>query len=164
MSKVADQNYYLVKGVVIGGKQTGKSTFLRQIKYGSPKENDNVEMAYDKNYDLIGGKLRVKVLLEDSPDELAVQSRSLYYQRAVVFVLFDLSRPATFSDLTGKVTVNVKYLMNEIDTQNRNPNLMKILVGTNADKVDSNFDKQEVEKYAFDNQMQYFEISCTKTA
>jgi hypothetical protein len=29
-------------------------------------------MAYDKNYDLIGGKLRVKVLLEDSPDELAV--------------------------------------------------------------------------------------------
>jgi hypothetical protein len=82
----------------------------------------------------------------------------------VVFVLFDLSRPATFSDLTGKVTVNVKYLMNEVATQNRNPNILKILVGTNADKVDSDFDKQEVEKYADDNQMQYFEISCMKTA
>lgn len=54
--------------------------------------------------------------------------------------------------------------MNEVATQNRNPNLLKILVGTNADKVDSDFDKQEVEKYADDNQMQYFEISSMKTA
>ena len=54
--------------------------------------------------------------------------------------------------------------MNEIATQNRNPKILKILIGTNADKVNSDFDKQEVEKYAHDNEMKYFEISYKDTA
>jgi hypothetical protein len=29
MSTVEDENYYKVEGIVIGGKKTGKSTFLR---------------------------------------------------------------------------------------------------------------------------------------
>jgi hypothetical protein len=31
MQSAADKNYYLFKGIVIGAKKTGKTTFLSQI-------------------------------------------------------------------------------------------------------------------------------------
>ena len=31
MSSLADNNYYLVKGIVIGANKTGKTTFVRQM-------------------------------------------------------------------------------------------------------------------------------------
>ena len=78
-------------------------------------------------------------------------------------MLFDLSQPSTFFDLTGKETHDVKYFMNELDTHNRNTKVLKFLIGTNADRVDSNFDTQDAEQYALRNVMQYFEISCMNT-
>ena len=54
--------------------------------------------------------------------------------------------------------------MNELNTHNRNAKILKFLIGTNADRVDSNFDTQDAEEYAHKNGMQYFEISSMKTA
>ena len=61
MSIAEDANFYLVKGIVIGGNKTGKSTFLRQMEKGSPVDTRVVQSVFYKNYDRIGGKLRVKV-------------------------------------------------------------------------------------------------------
>jgi hypothetical protein len=49
------------------------------------------------------------------PEDLTEFTKSTHEKKAIVFVLFDLSRPATFFD-TGKETHDVKYLMNEVDT------------------------------------------------
>ena len=46
---------------MIGGKKTGKSTFLRQMEKGSPVDTRVVQSVFYKDYDRIGGKLRVKV-------------------------------------------------------------------------------------------------------
>ena len=40
MSSKADNNFYLVKGIVIGGKKTGKTTFLSQMQNGSPEDKE----------------------------------------------------------------------------------------------------------------------------
>jgi hypothetical protein len=53
--------------------------------------------------------------------------------------------------------------MNEVSTLNRNPNLLKFLIGTNADKPGRTFDRLDAEKYAHENGMQYLEISCLDT-
>jgi hypothetical protein len=74
-----------------------------------------------------------------------------------------LSRPATFFEATGEQTVNVKYLLNEVSTLNRNPKLLKFLIGTNADKAGRTFDTQDAAKLASENGMQYEEISCLDT-
>ena len=39
MLSLADKNYYIFKGIVIGAKKTGKTTFLRQMANGSPEDN-----------------------------------------------------------------------------------------------------------------------------
>ncbi len=90
-------------------------------------------------------------------------TKTFFDYKAFLFVLFDLSRPATFFDSTGKEVVTVKYLMNEVSTLNNNPNILKFLIGTNADKAGNTFDRLDAEKYAHDNRMQYFEISCLDT-
>ena len=81
------------------------------------------------------------------PEDLTEFTKSTHEKKAIVFVLFDLSRPATFFD-TGKETHDVKYLMNEVDTYNLNGKILKFLIGTNADRVGSDFDTQDAEKYA----------------
>ena len=90
-------------------------------------------------------------------------TKSYFDYKAVLFVLFDLSRPATFFQATGEMTVNVKYLMNEVATLNNNPKILKFLLGTNADKAGRTFDRLDAEKYAHENAMQYLEISCLDT-
>ena len=82
------------------------------------------------------------------PEELTKFTKSSHDKKAIVFVLFDLSRPATFIDLTGKETHDVKYLMNEVNTYNLNGKILKFLIGTNADRVDSNIEMQEAKQYA----------------
>ena len=67
MSSEADKNYYIVKGILIGAEKTGKTTFLRQMQNGSPEDKDQECPVYYKNYDRIGGKLRVMVELQDMP-------------------------------------------------------------------------------------------------
>lgn len=41
--------------------------------------------------------------------------------------------------------LNVKYIMNEVETLNSNQKLLKFLIGTNADKTDSNFERLDFE-------------------
>ena len=70
MQSVADKNYYLVKGIVIGAKKTGKTTFIRQMQNGSPDDKEQITPIYYKKYDRIGGKLRVEAELQDMPDQI----------------------------------------------------------------------------------------------
>ena len=65
MSSVAEKNYYLFKGIVIGAKNTGKTTFLSQMQNGSPEDKEQINPIYYKTYDRICGKLRVKVELQE---------------------------------------------------------------------------------------------------
>ena len=53
--------------------------------------------------------------------------------------------------------------MNEARMNNRNPKILKFLIGTNADKADRKVDRLDAETYAKENEMQYFEISCLDT-
>ena len=143
MSSVEDKNYYLIKGYVMGAKKTGKTTFLSQMQNGSPEDKEQMSPWYYKKYDRINGKLRVEAEFEEIPEKQ--DSEFFPSNRAVMFLLFDLSRPSTFFESKGEQTLNVKYLMNEVSTLNRNPKLLKILIGTNADKTDSNFERLDVE-------------------
>ena len=53
--------------------------------------------------------------------------------------------------------------MNEVYTMNNNRKLLKFLIGTNADKAGRAFDRLDAERFAGENEMQYFEISCLDT-
>lgn len=144
MSSIADKNFYQVSGIVMGAAQTGISTFIRQMANGSPTREEQYSDVYYKDYDRIGGKLRVKMELLDMAKEINCNRNSTFFvHRAVVFVLFDLSRPATFFGTTDRISyrlnINVKYLMNEVATLNINPKILKFLIGTNADKADRTF-------------------------
>ena len=97
------------------------------------------------------------------PEQITEDSEFIFKSNTIVFVFFDLSRPSTFSDPAGEEKYNVKYLMNELHYLNTNPKILKFLIGTNADKPDKTFDKLDAEKFAKDNGMHYFEISCLDT-
>ena len=62
-----------------------------------------------------------------------------------MFAFFDLSRPATFFESKDEKTAYDMYIMNEVSILNRNPKVVKILIGTNADKIDSDFEQQDFE-------------------
>jgi hypothetical protein len=98
-------------------------------------------------FDNIGGKLRVRIELTDMPEDFAVVTQGFFSNKAFLFILFDLSRPRTFIDDTGKEKFNVKYLLNETQTLNRNPHLKIFLIGTNADKA-APFDRLDAERLA----------------
>ena len=68
-------------------------------------------------------------------------------RKAFLFILFDLSRPSTFFDDTGKENLHAKYLINEVLTMNRNRHLTIFLIGTNADKA-TTFDRLDAERLA----------------
>ena len=70
MSSVADKNYYIFKGIIIGAKKTGKTTFLSQMQNGSSEDKGQVNPIYYKKYDRIGGKLRVEAEIQDMPEQL----------------------------------------------------------------------------------------------
>ena len=132
MSRVAEKNYYLFKGFIIGAKNTGKTTFLSQMQNSSPDDKEQVNPIYYKKYDRIGGKLRVEAEIMETPQRyLDFDTESFPAYKAIMFVLFDLSRPATFFESKGEKTANVMYMMNEVSFLNRNPKIVKILIGTN---------------------------------
>ena len=58
------------------------------------------------------------------PQQLQLATKAFYDKKAIVFVLFDVTRPATFYESTGEHIINVKYLMNEVNTQNTNKKIL----------------------------------------
>ena len=86
----------------------------------------------------IGGKSKVKLEMEDMPQTFANMTSGFFSNKAILFLIFDLTRPETFFDSTGtKEQHHIKYLLNEAATLNRNPHLVRVLVGTNSDKTHS---------------------------
>lgn len=79
--------------------------------------------------------------LEDEPDQITSLCMSNNKPYAIIFVLFDFSRPDTFSDPTRNEIYDVKYLTNEVACFNRNPYILKFLIGTNIDKASDTFDR-----------------------
>jgi hypothetical protein len=98
-------------------------------------------------FENIGGKLRVRIEISDMPESFHPDNYSFFFNKALVFIMFDLSRPSTFFDDTGKEKHHVKHLINETQTYNRNPHLKIFLIGTNADKT-TTFDRLDAERFA----------------
>ena len=110
MSSVAEKNFYLFKGPIIGAKNTGKTTFLNQMQNSSPDDKEQVNPIYYKKYDRVGGKLQVEAEIEDLPERyLGIPSSHFPANKAIIFVLFDLTRPATFFESKGEKTANVMH-------------------------------------------------------
>ena len=149
MQTEADKNFYLFKAIVVGAQKTGKTTFIRQMLNGSPDDKEQVNQVYYKSYDRIGGKLRVMAEIQDMPEEVLSNgtiSQAFFSYKAILFVFFDLSRPATFfRSSTAESPFDVQYFMNEASTINKNRKLMRFLIGTNADKADRKFDRLDAE-------------------
>ena len=59
--QLAEENYYCFKTCVMGAQGVGKSTFCRQVQNGSPKDTHKIESVYYKDFNNIGGKLRVRI-------------------------------------------------------------------------------------------------------
>ena len=129
------ENYYLQRCCVIGAKGVGKTTFFSQAIHEMKNNPNTLDQVGYKVFENIGGKLRVRLEMTDMPESLAITTQGFFSNKAFLFILFDLSRPSTFFDDTGKEKYHVKYLLNETQTLNRNPHLKIFLIGTNADKA-----------------------------
>ena len=55
----------------------------------------------------------MKIEMTDMPKDFAVVTQGFFTNKAFMFILFDLFRPSTFIDDTGKEKFHVKYLLNE---------------------------------------------------
>ena len=66
---MAEENYYLIRTIVVGASGTGKTTFCNQIAYDKPtwKGDGSLDRVYYKQYLNLGGKSRIKVELSDMP-------------------------------------------------------------------------------------------------
>ena len=89
----------------------------------------------------------MKIEMTDMPDNFVMVTQGFFSNKAFLFILFDLSRPSTFIDDSGKEKFHVKYLLNETQTLNRNPHLKIFLIGTNADKS-TKFNRLDAERLA----------------
>ena len=161
MDKARD-NYYLQRCCIVGGKGVGKTTFYSQVIHGKKDNPNPLDQVGYKVFDNIGGKLRVRIELTDMPEDFAVVTQGFFSNKAFLFILFDLSRPRTFIDDTGKERFNVKYLLNETQTLNRNPHLKIFLIGTNADKS-TTFNRLDAERLAEEYKMDYHQVNCLDT-
>ena len=132
---------------IIGAKGVGKTTFYSQAIHGKKDNPNSLDQVGYNVFENIGGKLRVRVEMTDMPENFAMTTQGFFSNKAFIFILFDLSRPSTFFDDTGKEKYHVKYLLNETQTLNRNPFLKIFLIGTNADKA-APFDRLDAERLA----------------
>ena len=147
---------------IIGAKGTGKTTFFSQAINGKKDTPNAIDQVGYKLFENIGGKLRVRIEFTDMPESFALTTQGFFSNKAFLFILFDLSRPSTFFDDTGKEKHHVKYLINEAQTLNRNPNLKIFLIGTNADKS-TTFDRMDAERFAEQYKMDYHQVNCLNT-
>ena len=158
----SNDNYYLQRFIIIGAKRTGKTTFFSQVIYGKKDNPNQIDKVGYKMFENIGGKLRVRIEISDMPESFHPDDYSFLYNKALVFILFDLSRPSTFFDDTGKEELQVKYLIDETLTLNRNPHLKIFLIGTNADKT-TTFDRLDAVRLAESYKMDYYQVNCLDT-
>ena len=158
----SNENYYIQRFLIMGAKRTGKTTFLSQVINGK-KDNPNTYYQFGyKMFENIGGKLRVMIEITDIGDNWHLETTSPFSSKAFFFILFDLSRPSTFFDDTGKEEHHVKYFINEAQTLNRNPHLKIFLIGTNADKT-TTFDRLDAVRLAESYKMDYYQVNCLDT-
>ena len=104
----------------------------------------------------------MKIEMTDMPENFVLVTQGFFSNKAFLFILFDLSRPSTFIDDSGKEKFHVKYLLNETQTLNRNPHLKIFLIGTNADKS-TKFNRLDAERLAEEYKMDYHQVNCLDT-
>ena len=94
------------------------------------------------------------------PQNFAQVTAGFFGYKTIMFALFDLTRPETFYKefQQKKEKCNMSYLMNEAQTYNKNDNLVKVLIGTNADKP-HNFNDSDANHFAEQYKMTYVKIS-----
>ena len=96
------------------------------------------------------------------PKELMLLTAGTLKSKAILFIFFDLLRPDTFYQNDNE-QASVEWLLGEVNTYNKNPDIIIFLVGINADKQ-TTFNKLDAHKFADTNKMTYVEVNCNDTA
>ena len=95
-------NYYLFKGCIIGAPRTGTTTFINQVMHGKPDGDASLTPVSYKEYNMIGGKSKIKLQLSGMPDEIIGLTSGYFKSQAILFIFFDLSRPETFYEIKAE--------------------------------------------------------------
>jgi len=60
-------NYYLIRSIIVGAMQTGKTSFFKQLIHGKDTYNGDSNRVGTKDFMNISGKSKVKLEIEDMP-------------------------------------------------------------------------------------------------
>ncbi len=147
---------YLLKAVVIGNANAGKSKLIK--KYCNPDVTNPSTIGVEFAVRTIEHKGKaVKLQIWDTAGQERFKAiTSAYYRGAKVFVLvFDATNSESFK--------KIKYWSDQVDTFPENKHPIKLLVGTNAhlaEQVTVNADTAR--DFATKHKMEYFQVNIEK--
>ena len=79
-------------------------------------------------------------------------------KKAVIYLLFDLTRAESFDSPGIDDSKDIKSWLNEINLTNQNTHIVIYLVGTHAGSGNRQVKREDAQKYADENGMTYVEI------
>ncbi len=144
---------YLYKLIIIGDSGSGKSSLLARYVHNEFDSCYISTIGIDfkiKEIENNGKKIRLQLFDTSGQERFRTITRSYYRGAHYCIVTFDITNKIAFD--------NVPLWINEINNCS-NPNTKYIIVGTKADLIDSNYDRQYIFNYCQQVNAKYIESS-----
>jgi small GTP-binding protein len=165
-----EENFYLVRAVVVGNYAVGKTTFVNTFAAQEPYYESKATLLEDIlyiNMDNSHGKKSIYLEITDTAGQEKgnnIISTNTVRKRALSFLMFDLTDKNTFL-VEGSISKGVVYWFNEYISRFGDSEHTIVLIGNKADLTEQRQVPEEDAKYwAKERNMLYFEISALDVA
>ena len=144
---------YLYKIIIVGDSGTGKSSLLARYVDNEFDSNYISTIGVDfkiKNVEKNGKNIRLQLWDTAGQERFRAIAKSYYRGAHFCIITFDLANPNSFD--------NISIWVSEIKN-NSNQHTKYIIVGTKADLIDENYDRQYIFNYCEKLSAKYIESS-----
>jgi small GTP-binding protein len=140
--------------IIVGDSIVGKTSIL--VQYTENKFNDNIISTvgidyYLKTENINGSNVQVKIWDTAGQERYQAQTNAFFKNAEGVILVYDVTNTETF--------LNLKNWINSINSNTRDSNLKKIIIGNKID-LKREVNKEEAVDFAKENGIPYYEVSA----